>query len=231
MALGGMSTSISNHPLLRVIAELRTELYARLAPIANRWNSTLEIDIQYPESHSEFIERCHQGGQTKPTPLLLQYAAGDYNCLHHNLYGEHVFPIEVALLLSEPGKDFIGGEFVLTEQRPRMQSGPKSFLYDKETPSLLRCIIAPSTNARVLSSEPPIWCEPHSVRSAPHRRHHFSRREKNRVVKLFDSIQQTELSKQTLCPGAMSLRGFALHFDSELVAALNMCRVDPPIAR
>ena len=113
------------YPLPQIVSELRTELYPRLAPIANRWNIMMGIEIQYPERHAEFIKRCHEAGQNKPTPLLLQYASGDYNCLHQDLYGEHVFPIQVAILLSEPGKDFIGGEFVLTEQRPRMQSRPE----------------------------------------------------------------------------------------------------------
>jgi uncharacterized protein len=113
------------YPLPQIVAKLRTELYPRLAPIANRWNTTMGLEIQYPASHAEFIKRCHNAGQNKPTPLLLQYAPGDYNCLHQDLYGEHVFPIQVAILLSEPAKDFIGGEFVLTEQRPRMQSRPE----------------------------------------------------------------------------------------------------------
>jgi uncharacterized protein len=113
------------YPLPQIVAKLRTELYRRLAPIANRWNTTMGLEIQYPASHAEFIKRCHNAGQNKPTPLLLQYAPGDYNCLHQDLYGEHVFPIQVAILLSEPVKDFIGGEFVLTEQRPRRQSRPE----------------------------------------------------------------------------------------------------------
>lgn len=113
------------YPLPQIVATLRTELYTRLAPIANRWNAAMGIEIQYPESHAEFIKRCHDAGQNKPTPLLLQYGSGDYNCLHQDLYGEHVFPIQVAVLLSEPVKDFTGGEFVLTEQRPRMQSRPE----------------------------------------------------------------------------------------------------------
>src|SRR5579871_4296074 len=110
------------YPLPQPIAELRPVLYAGLRPIANRWNEAMGIDIRYPESHQAFLKRCHDAGQPRPTPLLLQYDEGDYNCLHQDLYGEHVFPLQVAILLSEPGRDFEGGEFVLTEQRPRMQS-------------------------------------------------------------------------------------------------------------
>jgi hypothetical protein len=110
------------YPLPELMIGLRTALYARIAPIANRWNEAMGIDVRYPEEHEDFIARCHEAGQSKPTPLLLQYVEGDYNCLHQDLYGEHVFPIQVAILLSEPGRDFTGGEFVLTEQRPRMQS-------------------------------------------------------------------------------------------------------------
>jgi hypothetical protein len=110
------------YPLPALVAELRPALYAPLRGIANRWNEAIGIDISYPESHDAFLRRCHAAGQVRPTPLLLQYRAGDYNCLHQDLYGEHVFPLQVAILLSEPGRDFSGGEFVLTEQRPRMQS-------------------------------------------------------------------------------------------------------------
>ena len=113
------------YPLPAVIAQLRPMLYARLYQLANRWNEAMGIDIRYPPTHDAFLERCHAAGQTRPTPLLLQYGAGDYNCLHQDLYGEHVFPLQVAILLSEPGRDFTGGEFVLTEQRPRMQSRPE----------------------------------------------------------------------------------------------------------
>jgi uncharacterized protein len=114
-----------NYPLPGTVQEMRTALYRELAPIANRWNKSMGIEVQYPKEHIEFIQRCHDAGQSKPTPLLLQYGPGDYNCLHQDLYGEHVFPIQVAILLSEPGRDFEGGEFVLTEQRPRMQSRPE----------------------------------------------------------------------------------------------------------
>jgi hypothetical protein len=109
-------------PLPAVVAELRESLYAPLAAIANRWNEAMGIDVRYPDVHREFLDRCHQAGQTRPTPLLLRYVEGDYNCLHQDLYGAHVFPLQVAFLLSAPGKDFTGGELVLTEQRPRMQS-------------------------------------------------------------------------------------------------------------
>jgi hypothetical protein len=113
------------YPLPDVIAGLRPALYAQLHGVANRWNEAMGIDIRYPASHDAFLKRCQAAGQTRPTPLLLQYGAGDYNCLHQDLYGEHVFPLQVAILLSEPGRDFSGGEFVLTEQRPRMQSRPE----------------------------------------------------------------------------------------------------------
>jgi hypothetical protein len=110
------------YPLPDLIGGLRTALYPRLAPIANEWNERMGVDQRYPEKHADFLKLCHDAGQLRPTPLLLQYVPGDYNCLHQDLYGDLAFPLQVAILLSEPGRDFTGGEFVLTEQRPRMQS-------------------------------------------------------------------------------------------------------------
>jgi hypothetical protein len=111
-----------SYPLPRIIADLRTAIYPRLIPIANRWNESMGLEMRYPVSHADFLARCHEAGQTRPTPLLLQYGKDDFNCLHQDLYGDLVFPFQVAFLLSQPAKDFSGGEFVLTEQRPRMQS-------------------------------------------------------------------------------------------------------------
>ena len=113
-----------SYPLPGIVAELRSSLYPHLVPLANRWNAVMRIDVRYPHAHADFLARCHDAGQLRPTPLLLQYGVDDYNCLHQDLYGEHVFPLQVAILLSEPETDFTGGEFVLTEQRPRMQSRP-----------------------------------------------------------------------------------------------------------
>lgn len=110
------------YPLPGIVSDLRLLIYPQLVPIANRWNEAMGVDVRYPARHADFIARCHEAGQLRPTPLLLQYQPGDYNCLHQDLYGAHIFPIQITILLSEPGRDFTGGEFVLTEQRPRMQS-------------------------------------------------------------------------------------------------------------
>lgn len=111
-----------DYPLPEALATIRTAAYPPLAAIANRWAGRLGDTRHYPDTHAAFLAECHAAGQTRPTPLLLRYGPGDYNCLHQDLYGEHVFPLQMAILLDAPGRDFEGGELVLVESRPRRQS-------------------------------------------------------------------------------------------------------------
>ncbi|MDR3493243.1 MAG: 2OG-Fe(II) oxygenase [Ancalomicrobiaceae bacterium] len=120
-----------SYPLPDLIQSVRTAAYPYLAPIANRWHERMGKEARFPADHAAFLERCHRAGQLRPTPLLLSYASGDYNCLHRDLYGEQVFPIQIAILLDQPGVDFAGGEFVMTEQRPRMQTRAMVLPLDK----------------------------------------------------------------------------------------------------
>lgn len=131
------------YPLPDLIGGMRSALYPRLAEVANRWNERMGQAMRYPATHAEFLDQCHDAGQTRPTPLLLQYVPGDFNCLHQDLYGDLAFPLQVAILLSEPGKDFTGGEFALTEQRPRMQAGSRWCRCARATP-----LSSPSTTGR-----------------------------------------------------------------------------------
>jgi uncharacterized protein len=114
-----------NYPLPSLVLALRKAIYPQLVPVANQWNALMKLPTRYPDQHAEFLSRCHKAGQTRPTPLMLKYQEQDFNCLHQDLYGEHLFPLQVTFLLSAPEKDFRGGEFILTEQRPRMQSRPE----------------------------------------------------------------------------------------------------------
>jgi uncharacterized protein len=117
-----------NYPLPDAVSELRTLIYPHLVPVANRWHAAMKIGSRFPERHAEFISRCHSAGQRRPTPLMLRYTSGGYCCLHQDLYGEHVFPLQVVLLLSEPDRDFTGGEFMLvehgTKRTPRAELVP-----------------------------------------------------------------------------------------------------------
>ena len=162
-------------PLPEPVVALRRSFYSRLAPIADRWNEAMGVSVRYPAEHEAFRARCHQAGQTRPTPLLLRYGPGDYNCLHQDVYGEHLFPLQVAILLSEPGRDFIGGEFVLTEQRPRMQSRAEVRAAHAGRRRDLRRARAPRAGgARDLSRQPAPWGQPHQKRRTVHPRRHFS---------------------------------------------------------
>jgi hypothetical protein len=137
-----------SYPLPELIHSLRTATYPHLAPIANQWHERMGEPVRFPTQHAAFLARCHDAGQPRPTPLLLQYAAGDYNCLHRDLYGEHVFPIQFAILLDQPGEDFVGGEFVMTEQRPRMQTRPMVLPLQKGDAAIFAVYSRPVTGVR-----------------------------------------------------------------------------------
>ena len=165
-------------PLPDIVGHLRGDLYRPLAPIANRWNETMGVALRYPAEHGAFRAACRAAGQARPTPLLLRYGSGDFNCLHQDVYGALVFPLQVAILLSAPGRDFTGGEFVLTEQRPRMQSraevvslgqGDGVVFAVRERPVL-------GTRGPYRVSAPPRR-QPHQERRAVHARHHLPRRD------------------------------------------------------
>ena len=165
------------YPLPDLVGSLRTALYPRLAPIANAWNERMGIDTRYPIAHAQFLDLCHNAGQLRPTPLLLQYVEGDYNCLHQDLYGDLAFPLQVAILLSEPDRDFTGGEFVLTEQRPRMQSRAEVVPLRQGDGVAFAVHHRPDGgHARQLSRQPAPRRQPRTQRPASHARHHLPRR-------------------------------------------------------
>ena len=173
-------------------------MYPHLVPVANRWNTAMGIDVRYPATHVEFLDRCHQAGQDKPTPLLLQYGAGDYNCLHQDLYGEHVFPLQIAILLSEPQKDFTGGEFVMTEQRPRMQSRPIVVPLRQGDGVFFAVHYRPVRRVtRLVSCQSAAWGQPHSLGTTLYGRYHFPRRQVRRI--------EWPLQNEVLCPGKRML--------------------------
>lgn len=136
------------YPLPPQVEAMRGQLYARLAPVANRWHERMGLQVRFPADHSEFLDRCHAAGQARPTPLILRYGPGDYNCLHQDLYGEHVFPLQAAVLLSTPGEDFSGGEFILTEQRPRMQSRAEVVPLEQGDAVIFAVALRPRTGSR-----------------------------------------------------------------------------------
>ena len=171
------------YPLPEPIVALRRGFYSRLAPLADRWNAAMGVAVRYPAEHEAFLARCHEAAQTRPTPLLLRYGPGDYNCLHQDVYGEHLFPLQVAILLSEPGRDFSGGEFVLTEQRPRMQSRAEVVSLRQGDGVIFAVRERPVQGTRGnLSGQSAPWGQPDQKRRALHAWRHFSRRDVKRAA-------------------------------------------------
>ena len=165
------------YPLPSLIGDLRSALYSSIVTIANDWNERTNVGARYPKQHADYLKACHAAGQLRPTPLLLQYGPGDFNCLHQDLYGDLAFPLQVTVLLSEPGRDFSGGEFVLTEQRPRMQSRVEVVpLAQGDAVSICRSSPAGPGHQRQLPGQSAARHQPDSVRPPPHARHHLSRR-------------------------------------------------------
>jgi Uncharacterized protein conserved in bacteria len=162
------------YPLPDLLAGLRAAFYPHLASVANAWNERMGLDQRYPRIHADFLKLCRDAGQTRPTPLLLQYVPGDFNCLHQDLYGDLAFPIQVAILLSEPGRDFTGGEFVLTEQRPRMQSRVEVVPLRQGDAVAFAVHNRPVQGTEgQLPRQPAPWRQPSPLRPAPYRGHHL----------------------------------------------------------
>src|SRR4029077_8082824 len=151
------------YPLPETVATLRNTLYPYLAEVANRWNRLMKIEVRYPAQHATYLAQCHHAGQTKPTPLLLQYGERDFNCLHQDVYGDRVFPLQATFLLSVPGKDFTGGEFVLTEQRPRMQSRAEVVSLEEGYGVIFAVHQRPVQGIRGASGQSPSRGKPHSL--------------------------------------------------------------------